>query len=75
MSRHRVLVRVEENRGDELDVVIPSWSPDAVLTIPTSLLGNVPVAEYLLAEVNLSADFANDLEPDSFESAPEPADL
>ena len=75
MSRHRVLIRVEEIRDDELDVVIPSWNSDAMLTIPRSLLGDVPVAEYLLAEVNLSADFVNDLLPDNFEEAPEPSDI
>lgn len=61
---HRVLLRVEATTETEMVVVIPSWNAEQLIKLPKSLLPKgMPVLsdDYLLAEVDLDAKYATDL--------------
>jgi CheY-like chemotaxis protein len=67
---HRVLIRVEAvssgSHGVRIDALIPSWSPDRALTIPSeciepSLVSGLARGVRLFGEVNIRAEREEDL--------------
>ena len=67
---YRALICIEDVRDDDtpprVDAIIPSWSPDYVVAIPTScidpqILGDIRPGTYLLGEVNIGAESEDEL--------------
>jgi hypothetical protein len=65
---HRALIRVDDVRSSNkhIDVVIPSWSPERAITIPSEcidpkIISQVRPGTYLLGDVNIGAQSEDDL--------------
>lgn len=63
---HRVLLRVEAVRDNDVDVIVPSWRRDHALILSKSLLGEsvrdiVNRGDYLLGDVNIGAENEDEL--------------
>lgn len=66
---HRVLIRIE-SVTDVVRGVVPSWSPDALLVIPSDVVPEgVTDGDYLLGEVNIGAATAEELRFGTMEKA------
>lgn len=67
---HRVLIRVDDVPETEspprIDAVVPSWSPDRAIAIPTSCIDpqireKVKAGTYLLGDINIGANSEDEL--------------
>lgn len=63
---HRVLLRVEAVRDNEIDVVVPSWNRNHAFVLPKSILGMsvrgaVKDRDYLLGDINIGATSEEEL--------------
>lgn len=77
---YRAIIRVHQEQKHELQVVVPSWSKDILVTVPKShvpsvLLEDIRKDFFLIAWVNLDVRNPEDLKFRDWELAPEPADL
>ena len=77
----RVVGRTFENDEDNVSVIVPAWSQDRIVRLPTALLGEfaamlpergeVLPSLYLIGTVNIGAQTAGDLYFNHFEPGPE----
>ncbi len=61
---HRVILVVEDVRGDEIDLSVPSWDPDHVFTLPAARFAQeirnaLGVGGHLLGDVNIGSESSN----------------